>query len=50
MKDYAIQNIWKEIGKLNFGIVDVDLAGKGIAWDLDIIQHLDYLIYNVFCI
>ena len=31
MKYYAIQNIWKEIGKLNFVIIDVDLARKGIA-------------------
>ena len=26
MKYYTIQNIWKEIGKLNFAIIDVDLA------------------------
>ena len=26
MKYYTIQNIWKEIGKLNFVIIDVDLA------------------------
>ena len=31
MKYYTIQNIWKEIGKLNFVIIDVDLARKGIA-------------------
>ena len=28
MKYYTIQNIWKEIGKLNFVIIDVDLALK----------------------
>ena len=31
IKYYAIQNIWKEIGKLNFVVIDVDLAHKGIA-------------------
>ena len=31
MKYYAIQNIWKEIGKLSFVIIDVDLVRKGIA-------------------
>ena len=31
IKYYTIQNIWKEIGKLNFLIIDVDLARKGIA-------------------
>ena len=31
IKYYTIQNIWKEIGKLNFVIIDVDLARKGIA-------------------
>ena len=28
---YTIQNIWKETGKLNFVIIDVDLARKGIT-------------------
>ena len=28
---YLIQNISKKIGKLNFVIIDVDLARKGIA-------------------
>ena len=31
MKYYTIQNIWKDTGKLNFVIIDVDLARKGIA-------------------
>ena len=31
MKYYTIQNIWEEIGKLNFVIIDVDLARIGIA-------------------
>ena len=31
MNYYTIQDIWKEIGKLNFVIIDVDLACKGIA-------------------
>ena len=31
MKYYTIQNIWKEIGKFNFVITDVDLARKGIV-------------------
>ena len=31
MKYYTIQNIWKETGKLNFVIIDVDLARKGIT-------------------
>ena len=31
MKYYTIQNIWKEIGKLNFVIIDAALARKGIA-------------------
>ena len=50
MKYYTIQNIWKEIGNLNFVIIDVDLARKGIAYDRVIIQQMDYLIYYVFCI
>ena len=28
---YTIQNIWKQIGKLNFVIIDVDVAHKGIV-------------------
>ena len=47
---YTIQNIWKQIDKLNFVIIDVDVARKGIVEDHDIIQHMDYLIYYVFCI
>ena len=31
MKYYTIQSIWKEIDKLNFVIIDVDLARKGMA-------------------
>ena len=31
MKYYTIQNIWKEIGNLNFVITDVDFARKAIA-------------------
>ena len=31
MKYCTIQNIWKEIGKLNFVIIYVDLALKSIA-------------------
>ena len=31
MKYYIIQNISKKIGKLNFVIIDEDLARKGIA-------------------
>ena len=50
MKYSTIQNIWKEIGKLNFVIIYVYLARKGIAQDHDVIQHMDFLIYYVFCI
>ena len=28
---YTIQNIWKQIGKVNFVIIDVDVAQKGIV-------------------
>ena len=50
MKYYTIQNIWKEIGKLNFMIIDVDLSRKGIAYNHDIIQHVDYLYLVCFVV
>ena len=50
VKYYTIHNIWKEIGKLYFMIIGVDIARKGIASDHDFIQDMDCLIYYVFCI
>ena len=32
IKYHTIQNIWKEIGQLNFVIIDVDLALKRYRW------------------
>ena len=46
MKYYTIQSIWKEIRKLNFVIIDVDLALK-VACVADIkLFFMDWIWYN----
>ena len=46
MKYYTIQSIWKEIDKLNFEIIDVDLALK-VACMVDIkLFFMDWFCYS----